>query len=252
MKGMRRHPLTLALAALAWVGFIVVSAWTALFLADVVVSRTVDDPRRLPTVSAILIDLALLLLFVGQHSVMARQPVKSWLRRRLPQRLERTGYVLATDVCLVLLLVWWQPWGGEIWRLTGVAAIVVWALYAAGWLLAIGSTFAVDHLELTGLRQAGWAAPRQAEPAGLTTGGLYAVVRHPLLSGLLIVFWATPRMSAGHLLLAAAVTGYILVGIRFEERDLRRTFGSAYDEYAARVPALLPRWRATSPAAPRE
>ena len=135
----------------------------------------------------------------------------------------------------------WQPWGGQVWHVDGPAGFVLWSLCAAGWLLAITATFAVDHLELTGLRQAGWASPREAAGAGaLEVGGLHSVVRHPLMTGLVVAFWATPHLGSSHLLFAVAATAYIAIGIRFEERDLRRTFGAAYDAYAARVPALLP------------
>jgi methanethiol S-methyltransferase len=240
-----RRPLHLLLSAVGWIGFNAVMLWTVAFLADVVVPRTVDRPHRTTPGVAVAVDLALLLLFAVQHSVMARPAVKAWLRRRVPTSLERTTYVLATDVCLVLLLVLWQPFGGDVWDVHGVAAAALWVLCGAGWLLAVTATFAVDHLELTGLRQAGWAPPRPFLPAGeLEVGGLYAVVRHPLMTGLLLAFWATPHLGASHLLFAAAATGYIAVGVRFEERDLRRTFGAAYDTYAARVPALVPRLRA--------
>ncbi|CAN5412638.1 hypothetical protein BH09ACT12_BH09ACT12_35250 [soil metagenome] len=172
---------------------------------------------------------------------MARPRVKAALRRQVPAALERTSYVLATDVYLVLLLVLWQPFGGQVWHVDGPAAVVLWSLCAAGWILAVASTFAVDHLELTGLRQAGWAAPLDAAGTDeLKVGGVYALVRHPLMTGLVLAFWATPQMGASHLLFAVASTAYIAVGIRFEDSDLRRTFGSAYDAYAARVPALLP------------
>jgi protein-S-isoprenylcysteine O-methyltransferase Ste14 len=215
---------------------------TIAFLAAVGVPRTVDGPPRTNTGTAIAVDLALLLVFALQHSVMARPRVKSWLRRRVPAALERTSYVLATDICLVLILALWEPWGGQVWQVRGTAGVVVlWSLCATGWLVAVAATFAVDHLELTGLRQAGWAAPRPARATdGLEVGGLHAVVRHPLMSGLLLAFWATPQMSAPHGLFAVAMTGYIAIGIRFEERDLRRTFGAAYDAYADRVPGLLP------------
>jgi protein-S-isoprenylcysteine O-methyltransferase Ste14 len=196
----------------------------------------------MPTANAVAVDLALLLLFAVQHSVMARQQVKGWMRRRIPAALERTTYVLATNVCLALLFLLWQPFGGQVWRVDGAAAVVLWSLFAAGWALAIASTFAVDHLELFGLRQAGWLRP--VSPAsGLKVDGLQAFVRHPLMSGLVLAFWATPRMGASHLLFAAASTGYIAIGLVFEERDLRRTFGAAYDEYAARVPSLVPSLR---------
>ena len=172
---------------------------------------------------------------------MARRPVKAWLTRRVPAELERTTYVVATNLCLTLLLVFWQPWGGQVWHLEGVAAVVLWAFFAVGWALAIAATFAVDHLELLGLRQAGWAPARDAAlTSDLQVGGLYAVVRHPLMTGMVLAFWATPHMGASHLLYAVAATGYIALGIRFEERDLRRTFGAAYSEYAARVPSLVP------------
>jgi protein-S-isoprenylcysteine O-methyltransferase Ste14 len=238
---MTRRPLHLALSTVGWFGFVAVTVWTMAFLAGVVVTRTVDGPVRTSTGRAIAVDLTLLLLFAVQHSVMARHQVKSWLRRRTPAALERTTYVLATDLCLVLLLAFWQPWGGEVWHVGGAAAVGLWLLCGAGWALAIASTFAVDHLELVGLRQAGWAPQRDADTArSLRVDGLHGVVRHPLMTGLVVAFWATPQLGASHLLFALASTGYVAVGIAFEERDLRRTFGTAYDDYAARVPALVP------------
>jgi len=241
---MNRRPSYLFVSAAAWLWFDLVVVWTIAFLAGVVVPWTVDGPVRTTTLDAIAVDLALLLLFAVQHSVMARRQVKSWMRRRIPAPLERTTYVVATNLCLTLLLVLWQPWGGQVWHLEGAAAVVLWSLFALGWVLAIAATFAVDHLDLTGLRQAGWAPARDAAPTSdLQVGGLYAVVRHPLMTGMLLAFWATPQMGASHLLFALGSTGYIAVGIRFEERDLRATFGASYDAYAARVPALLPRLR---------
>ena len=211
----------------------------------------VDGPVHSSTVAAVAVDLALLGLFAVQHSVMARRPVKAWLRRMIPASLERTTYVLATDVCLALLVVLWQPFDGQIWHVHGAPAAVLWSLCAAGWILAIASTFAVDHLELTGLRQAGWAAPRESAEE-LQVTGLHAFVRHPLMTGLLLAFWATPDMGASHLLFAFASTAYIAIGVGYEERDLRRSFGATYDAYAARVPALVPRlWREPEAVSPQ-
>jgi protein-S-isoprenylcysteine O-methyltransferase Ste14 len=242
-----RRTAHLALSAAGWLGFNAVVLWTVGFLAGEVVPRQVDGPERTTTAPAILIDVALLLLFAVQHSLMARAKVKGWLRRFVPASLERTTYVWATNLCLALMLTFWQPWGGRIWDVDGPGAVVLWALCAAGWLLAIASTFAVDHLALTGLRQAGWATPDESGPSPeLKVSGLHAVVRHPLMTGLVLAFWATPHMGAAHLLFAAVFTGYVLLGVAFEERDLRRTFGSSYDDYAARVPALVPRGRSTS------
>ena len=229
----------LALSALGWLGFGAVTFWAMAFLAGVLLPRTVDGPHRVAAPLAVAVDLTLLLLFAAQHSVMARRSVKAWLRRRVPAPLERTTYVLATNACLALLFLLWQPFGGTAWEVGGGAAVVLWVLCAAGWSLAVASTFAVDHLELVGLRQAGWGHPPQPRP-DLETGGLYAVVRHPLMTGLLLAFWATPSMSVSHLVFAAASTGYVAVGVAFEERDLRRTFGAAYDEYAARVASVVP------------
>jgi methanethiol S-methyltransferase len=241
---MSRQPFFLLLSAFAWTGFIAVMLWTVAFLAGGVVPRVVDGPPRTNTAVAVTTDLALLLLFAVQHSVMARPGFKARLRRRIPAALERTAYVVATDICLIVLLVLWQPWGGQVWHIEGPAGLVLWSLCAVGWLLAIAATFAVDHLELTGLRQGGWGRSRNSGSSnGLKTGGLHAIVRHPLMTGLVLAFWATPHMGASHLMFAGAATAYIAIGIRFEERDLRRTFGVAYDAYAARVPALLPRLR---------
>ncbi|HEX4191208.1 MAG TPA: isoprenylcysteine carboxylmethyltransferase family protein [Marmoricola sp.] len=237
---MRRRPLDLALSAAAWTAFNAVMVWTMVFLAEAVVPRTVDGPARVSGGLAVVTDVALLLLFAVQHSLMARGQAKTWLRRLVPESLERTVYVLATDACLVLLLVGWQPFGPKVWDIGGIAAAVVWTLCGLGWSLAIASTYAVDHFELTGLRQAGWLPPRESTSSGLQVNGLHRLVRHPLMTGLLVAFWATPRMGASHLLFAAVMTAYVAIGVHFEERDLRRTFGAEYDDYAIRVPALIP------------
>jgi methanethiol S-methyltransferase len=248
-----RRPLSLSLSALGWLGFVAITVWTVGFLAGLVVPRVVDGPPRTSATPAVVTNLSLLLLFALQHSVMARPQVKAALRRRIPAALERTSFVLATDVCLVLVVLLWQPFGGEVWHVEGPAAVVLWALCAAGWLVAIAATFAVDHLELTGLRQAGWGAPKEPSTRSeLQVGGMHAVVRHPLMTGLLLAFWATPHMGASHLLFAVAASAYIAVGVGFEERDLRRTFGAEYDAYAARVPAVIPLPRFRPRGTPRE
>jgi protein-S-isoprenylcysteine O-methyltransferase Ste14 len=240
------RPVHLLLSALGWAGFNVVMLWAVAFLADAYLPRTVDSAQRVATAAAVATDLALLLLFAAQHSVMARRSVKAWLRRWVPVPLERTTYVLVTNGCLAVLFVFWQPFGGQVWQVHGVAAVALWILCGAGWALAVAATFAVDQLELTGLRQAGWGQPLKPG-AGLEIGGMYAVVRHPLMTGLLLAFWATPSMGVSHLLFAAASTAYIALGVAFEERDLRRTYGAAYEAYATRVPSVVPGlrlWRA--------
>ena len=242
MEECPRRLSSLVLSALAWVGFVVVMLWTMGFLAGVVVPRTVDGPARTTTGLAVAADLGLLGLFAvaalrdgaPRGQVMAASTGPGVPRahdvrpghRHLPRR--AAGAVAALG----------RPGLGR--ERPGSGRPVV--LCAAGWLLAVAATFAVDHLELTGLRQAGWAARRSSTPVTeLQTGGLYAVVRHPLLTGMVLAFWATPQMSASHLLFALAATAYVAVGMRFEERDLRRSFGASYDVYAAHVPALVPR-----------
>lgn len=241
---MRRRPAHLVVSALAYAGFAGVLGWTVLFLAGVVVPRTVDAPVRTGAAVAVAVDVALLLLFAVQHSVMARRPVKRALARVVPRAVERATFVLATVFCLVLLLAFWQPVDGWLWRVDGPVATLLWVGYLAGWALALTATFAVDHLDFIGLRQAGWRTPSDGyRPPTFVESGLYALVRHPMMVGLLIAFWCTPRMSAGHLLFAVAASGYVVVGIRLEERDLRREIGPAYDRYAEQVPALVPRAR---------
>jgi methanethiol S-methyltransferase len=140
------------------------------------------------------------------------------------------------------LLFWlWRPVGGIVWNLPGPAAVAVRALYTAGWVVAVSSTFLISHSDLFGLRQA-WLYARRARyiPPAFTERGLYARVRHPLMTGFVIVFWSAPTMTAGHLLLAATATGYIVAGIAFEEHDLIQSLGGTYNAYRARVPALIP------------
>jgi methanethiol S-methyltransferase len=231
-----------AYATVAYASFLLVTAWAFGFLADLdAAPTTVDGPQRGPWWQALLIDAALLLAFAVQHSVMARGWFKRRLARALPVAVERSTYVLATGLVLGLLFWQWRPLDGDVWSLSGPWVPMLWALYGLGWAIALTSTFLIDHWDFLGLRQAWWSARRgpYTDP-GFTERWLYAWVRHPLMLGLLVAFWATPRMTVGHLVFAVASSGYIAVGVRFEERDLRRTLGATYDEYAARVPALLP------------
>ena len=231
---------TLLLSAVAWVGFALVTVWMMAFLADLGVPRTVDGPPRVGTAAAVATDLGLLLLFAAQHSVMARRGFKA--RVRVPAALERSLFVVATDLVLVVLLACWQPFGGRVWQVGGPAAAGLWLVYAAGWVMAVAATFAVDHLELMGLRQAGWFSRSSVPSAsGLQMTGVHAFVRHPLMTGLLVTVWVTPHLGASHLLFAVGASSYVWIGVRFEERDLRRTFGPGYDVYASRVPAIFPR-----------
>ena len=239
--------LILGYAAVVYATFVAVLGYAIGFFAGAVVPKGIDQGPRSPWPAAVAIDLALLLLFAVQHTVMARP----WFKRRwtqlVPVPAERATFVLCANLLLALLFWLWRPVGATVWHLSGTAAGAVLALSAIGCVVAVGSTFMIDHFDLFGLRQAYLHARGAAyRPPPFTERALYRWVRHPLMTGFVIVFWAAPVMTAGHLLFAAAATGYILLGIRFEERDLGRDLGATYRAYHGRVPALVPALRPRS------
>jgi protein-S-isoprenylcysteine O-methyltransferase Ste14 len=230
-----------AYSACAYAAFLAASLWGVLFLADLA-APDVDATRSGAPWLAVLVDLGLLLAFALQHSVMARPSVKRWLARAIPGAMERSTYVLATSLVLGLLFWQWRALPGDVWQIHAQPWVLfVWIIYGAGWVTAIAATFMTDHWEFLGLRQAGWLRRGPQSSASLTRRWLYAWVRHPMMLGLLVAFWATPSMTAGHLLFALGASGYIAVGVHFEERDLRLQLGGAYEDYARQVPRLLPR-----------
>ncbi|KMS60222.1 membrane protein [Novosphingobium barchaimii LL02] len=211
-----------------------------------VLPRTVDagGPFTAPGMAAV-IDLALIILFAVQHSVMARPGFKTVWTRILPQPIERSFYVLAASAALIVLMVLWRPIPAVVWSLgSPLWAWLSWALFVTGWLIVLVSTFLISHFELFGLKQV-WNNLRGkiAAPVVLRQPFFYRLVRHPLYSGFFLAFWATPRMTAGHLLLAAGLSVFMLVAIRFEERDLIGVFGEDYVKYRASTGMLVPRRR---------
>jgi protein-S-isoprenylcysteine O-methyltransferase Ste14 len=196
-----------------------------------------------PSGLAILVDLALIALFGLQHSVMARPGFKRAWTRIVPPPIERSVYVVAASLVLILLFLLWRPIPAAIWSVESRAgAAILWALFGLGWLIVLVSTFLISHFELFGLAQV-WrhARGRDGAPPAFRTPAFYRHVRHPLYSGFFLAFWATPHMSSGHLLLAAGVSIYMLIAIRYEERDLVATFGDDYEMYRASTPMLTPR-----------
>ena len=173
---------------------------------------------------------------------LSRAGVRRPGARIVPEPAERATFVLAASLVLALLFWQWRPDRPLVWSLSGPGAGALWAAYAAGWAIAISSTFLISHFDLFGVRQA-WLHARRVRysPPPFTERGLYRRIRHPLMTGFVIIFWSAPVMTAGHLLLAAAATGYIGVGIAFEEHDLIQSLGGTYTAYRARVPALIPR-----------
>jgi len=208
------------------------------------VPRTVDRGHEVVgLVHAIAADLGLIALFGVQHSVMARRRFKEAWTRIVPEPLERSVYVLTASLVLILLFWFWHPIPAPIWTAANPLLVyLLWGLFGLGWLIVLLSTFLLNHFELFGLQQV-WHGARggPAAPPEFRTPLFYKRVRHPLYSGFILAFWAIPAMTAGHLLLAAGMTLYILIAIRYEERDLVRLFGIQYQEYRRRAGMLLPK-----------
>ena len=210
--------------------------------------QTIDRGPDAALGAAVIIDLALIALFGVQHSVMARQGFKRAWTRIVPEHLERSVYVLGASAALIVMFLFWRPIPNVIWDVTGTAfELPLWILFACGWLIVLLSTFLINHFELFGLQQAWFKMRgREAQPHQLRQPFFYRWVAHPLYSGFFIAFWATPRMTAGHLLFAAGMSVYILIAIRYEERDLKGLFGKDYEDYRAGVGMLTPRFRRRS------
>jgi protein-S-isoprenylcysteine O-methyltransferase Ste14 len=221
------------------------------FLSNWLVPTSIDVGREGPLGLALAVDLGLLALFGLQHSVMARPGFKQWWTRFVPERLERSTYVLVSSVLMVLLLAFWHPIPTVLWDVSGsVGTGALWALFALGWGVLLVSTFVIDHFDLFGLRQVFLhARGKPYTELVFQVRMLYRFVRHPIYVGWIIAFWATPTMSAGHLLLAGTWTAYILIAIQLEERDLLRAHGAAYERYRDEVPMLVPLRRAAAPVA---
>ena len=211
------------------------------------VPRTVDRGGEIGSLGlALVVDVALIALFGLQHSVMARAGFKRAWTRIVPPPIERSVYVVAASLALILLFIVWRPIPAIVWSVENeVGAAILWALFALGWLIVLVSTFLISHFELFGLAQVWGHARGAAEvaPPAFRTPFFYRWIRHPLYSGFFLAFWATPQMSAGHLLLAAGVSVYMLIAIRYEERDLVALFGADYESYRHRAGMLTPRLR---------
>ena len=234
--------LILFYAAASYAVFFVSFLYGLGFVGNYLVPKSIDVGGLSSVPEAIVVDLALVGIFAIQHSIMARPAFKRWWAGVLPVACQRSTYVLLSSLILLLLFWQWRPIPIPVWQVEGTAASLLIGLYWLGWLVVFASTFMIDHFDLSGLRQAFFAL-RGAEPPpqSFKTPLLYKIVRHPLMLGLLLAYWATPEMTAGHLLFAIVNTAYILVGLQFEERDLIAEFGTTYQQYRRRVPMLLPR-----------
>jgi len=213
------------------------------FMGNVFVPKTIDSGLSAAPAEALLIDLLLLGAFAIQHSVMARPGFKAVWTKIVPHSIERSTYVLFSSLLLALICWQWRPMPSTVWDATAspLLADLLIGLFWFGWLILLLATFMINHFDLFGLRQV-YLRMRNVEysPPRFTQRALYRIVRHPIMLGFLIAFWATPRMSLGHLVFAAATTGYILVGIALEERDLARAHPEQYQAYRSQVPMLIP------------
>ena len=212
------------------------------FIGNIVVPKTIDSNPSVYMPEALVINLILLGLFTMQHSVMARPGFKAVWTRLVPPVAERSTYVLISSLLLGLICWKWQAIPAVVWDVSSpILKTLLLALFASGWLILLLSTFMINHFDLFGLRQVLLRLRRlDYTPLNFTERALYKFVRHPIYLGFVIAFWATPHMTVGHLLFSIGTTGYILVGIFFEERDLMKSHGAEYGAYRARVPMLLP------------
>jgi protein-S-isoprenylcysteine O-methyltransferase Ste14 len=242
---MTRRILYFAYGVACYAVFLATFLYALAFIGNCPKIPSLDGPRTGGLAAGIAIDTALLLLFAVQHSVMARPAFKERWTRIVPPALERSTYVLFSSLALILLFRQWRPLGGVVWSVEDpLARGVIWTLFGFGWALVLVATFLINHFDLFGLRQV-WLYLKGRPYTRLTFGtpGPYRLVRHPLYVGWLFAFWMTPTMTLAHLLFAAATTGYILIAIRLEERDLVGEHGAAYEGYRRMVPMLIPSFR---------
>jgi len=234
--------LGFAYGAVCYAIFFATFLYAAGWVGNILVPKSLDGEPVAGFWPSLLINVGLLSVFAVQHSVMARPAFKRWFTQFVPRPLERSTYVLLSSLALILLFWQWRPLGGVIWDIQAPAGkAITYAIFGAGWLLVLVSTFLINHFDLFGLRQVWlYLRGRKYTPLAFRTPTLYRYVRHPLYLGWLLAFWATPTMTGAHLLFATVTTAYIFVAIQLEERDLVVAHGPDYAEYRRRVPMIFP------------
>lgn len=236
--------LAVAYGVVAYAFFLITFTYAIGFVGELVVPKTINSGVPGSPLLAVAVNAALLGVFAVQHSVMARPAFKRWWTSFVPKSVERSTYVLASSLALALLYWQWRPLPATLWDITNpVFAYALWALFFAGWGAVVLSTFLISHFELFGISQTlAKMADRAAPEQKLVQPLFYKWVRHPLYLGFIVAFWAIPHMTVGHLLFAVGATGYIFVGIFFEERDMIASFGDEYRRYREKVGMILPKF----------
>jgi len=245
--------LALVYGAICYLIFFGTFLYSIGFLANFVVPKGIDSGAEASLPFAIVVNLGLLSVFALQHSVMARIGFKRWWTRFVPEPVERSTYTLLSSLAMILLFWGWQPMTGEVFRVDGEALrAVALGIFGVGVATVLYATCLIDHFDLFGLRQVVlYFRGKEYASKNFVTPAAYKHIRHPLYVGWFITFWATPDMTAGHLLMASVTTAYILVAIVFEERDLGELLGEDYKRYRARTPMFIPRARRRAKAEPR-
>jgi protein-S-isoprenylcysteine O-methyltransferase Ste14 len=242
-RGAIQRTAVLLYGTAVYVLFFATFVYFIAFVGNFFVPKSVDVGPTVPVARAVVIDLLLATVFAVQHTIMARPRFKIWLTKSIPQPAERSTFVLAATLALILLMALWRPIEGVLWDVSGgmLASILI-GISLIGWGILFWSTFLINHFDLFGFRQVVLCFQgKQYEPVKFTTPVLYRYVRHPMYVGLFIAIWVTPTMTIGHLVFAGALTLYTVIGIQFEERELARHHGESYREYQRQVSMLMPR-----------
>lgn len=236
--------IAFAYGLIAYAIFLLTFLYAIGFVGNIIVPKSIDSGPQGPLSAAIVINLLLLSLFALQHSIMARPAFKRVWTKLIPKAVERSTYVLTSCGALIMIFGFWHPMTGVIWDAhETMAAPLLISLFWLGWGIVLASTFMIDHLDLVGLKQVhANLKKRVPQPNAFRKFGFYQLVRHPIMTGFLIAFWATPLMTTGHLLFAVVTTGYIIIAVlRLEEKDLIAEIGAPYVDYQREIPAFVPR-----------
>ncbi len=228
---------------LSYVVFLASFLYAVGFVGELLVPKNINSGNTSGLMESVIINLLVLSLFAIQHSVMARPSFKRWWTKVIDPSMERSTYVLLTSLILFLIFWQWRPITDVVWNIEGSTyVLIIEILFWMGWVIVLLSTFMINHFHLFGLDQV-WNKLKNQPPTGLKFKEhfFYKFVRHPIMTGFIIAFWAEPRMTLGHFMFAAVTTAYILIAVKyFEERDLKNELGKPYEDYQKRVPMIIP------------